>query len=157
MASPSPLPSDAALPDAALPDAALPDAALPDAALPDAALPDAALSDAARPAPPSMIVVGFCQIAHVIHHDHGGWRRGSDQRAAWARERGDEMAEPVTLAVLGVGARGSMFSGFAERFRDRAQVVAVADPRADRREALAGRLGIAAGRRFGDWRDLAAQ
>jgi len=67
------------------------------------------------------------------------------------------MAEPVTLAVLGVGARGSMFSGFAERFGDRAQVVAVADPRADRRDALAGRLGVAAGRRFGDWRDLAAR
>jgi predicted dehydrogenase len=67
------------------------------------------------------------------------------------------MAEPVTLAVLGVGARGSMFSGFAERFGDRARVVAVADPRTDRREALAGRLGIAAERRFGDWRDLAAQ
>ena len=67
------------------------------------------------------------------------------------------MAGPVTLAVLGVGARGSMFSSFAERFPDRARVVAVADPRAGRRDALAGRLGVAAGRRFGDWRELADQ
>ena len=67
------------------------------------------------------------------------------------------MAGPVTLAVLGVGARGSMFAGFAERFTDRARVVAIADPRESRRDALAGRLGVAAGRRFGDWRDLAGQ
>jgi predicted dehydrogenase len=66
------------------------------------------------------------------------------------------MAGPVRLAVLGTGARGSMFSGFAERFPDRARVVAVADPRTGRRDALADRLGIAAGRRFGDWRELAA-
>ena len=62
------------------------------------------------------------------------------------------MAGPVTLAVLGVGARGSMFSSFAERFPDRAHVVAVADTRAGRRDALAGRLGVAAGRRFGRYR-----
>jgi predicted dehydrogenase len=35
--------------------------------------------------------------------------------------------------------------------------VAVADPRTDRREALADQLGVAADRRFDDWRDLAAQ
>ena len=67
------------------------------------------------------------------------------------------MAGPVTLAVLGVGARGSMFSSFAERYPDRARVVAVADPRAGRRDALADRLGVSAKRRFGDWRELAAQ
>jgi predicted dehydrogenase len=67
------------------------------------------------------------------------------------------MVQPVTIAVLGAGARGHTFAGFAERFGDRAQVVAVADPRADRRDELAGRLGVPAGRRFGDWRELAAQ
>jgi predicted dehydrogenase len=35
-------------------------------------------------------------------------------------------------------------------------VVAVADPRTDRREALADQLGLSADRRFDDWRDLAA-
>lgn len=64
---------------------------------------------------------------------------------------------PVTLAVLGAGSRGTTFSGFAEQFPDRARVVAVAEPRADRRDALAGRLGVGADRRFADWRELAAR
>jgi predicted dehydrogenase len=66
------------------------------------------------------------------------------------------MAGPVTMAVLGAGARGNVFAGFAEQFPGRARVVAVADPRADRRDALADRLGVAAGQRLSDWRDLAA-
>ena len=64
---------------------------------------------------------------------------------------------PVTLAVLGAGSRGTTFSVFAEQFPDRARVVAVAEPRADRRDALAGRLGVGADRRFADWRELAAR
>ena len=64
---------------------------------------------------------------------------------------------PVTLAVLGAGSRGTTFAGFAEQFPDRARVVAVAEPRADRRDALADRLGVAADRRFADWRELAAR
>jgi predicted dehydrogenase len=67
------------------------------------------------------------------------------------------MTGPVTMAVLGAGARGTTFSGFAEQFPDRARVVAVADPRADRRDTLAGRLGVPADQRFADWRALAAQ
>lgn len=39
---------------------------------------------------------------------------------------------------------------------DRARVVAVADPRSDRRDELADRLGLAADRRFDDWRELVA-
>src|SRR5580658_5131299 len=66
------------------------------------------------------------------------------------------MAGPVTMAVLGAGARGNVFAGFAAQFPGRARVVAVADPRADRRDALADRLGVAAGRRLSDWRDLAS-
>jgi predicted dehydrogenase len=66
------------------------------------------------------------------------------------------MGGPVTLAVLGAGSRGSTYAAFAEHFPDRARVVAVAEPREDRRDALAGRLGVAAARRFADWRDLAA-
>jgi predicted dehydrogenase len=65
------------------------------------------------------------------------------------------MAGPVTMAVLGAGARGNVFAGFAERFPGRARVVAVADPRADRRDALAGRLGVPADRLVSDWRELA--
>ena len=64
---------------------------------------------------------------------------------------------PVTLAVLGAGSRGSTYSGFAELFPDRARVVAVAEPREDRRDALADRLKVPVDRRFTDWRDLAAR
>jgi predicted dehydrogenase len=67
------------------------------------------------------------------------------------------MAEPVTLAVLGAGSRGSTFALFAEQFPQRARIVAVAEPRACRRDALAGRSGVAASQRFADWRELAAQ
>jgi predicted dehydrogenase len=66
------------------------------------------------------------------------------------------MPRPVTIALAGTGSRGRTFSSFAERNPDRARVVAVADPRTDRREALADQLGLAADRRFDDWRDLAA-
>ena len=62
----------------------------------------------------------------------------------------------VTLAVLGTGSRGVTFAGFAERYPDRARVVAVADPRTGRRDMLADRLGVAPDRRFADWRELAA-
>jgi predicted dehydrogenase len=65
------------------------------------------------------------------------------------------MPGPVTMVVLGTGARGSVYAGFAERFPDRARVVAVADPRAERRDALADQLAVPPGRRFGDWRELA--
>jgi predicted dehydrogenase len=67
------------------------------------------------------------------------------------------MAEPVTIAVLGAGARGTVFASFARQFPGRARIVAVADPRADRRDALADQLGVPAGQRFADWRDLAAR
>ena len=40
-------------------------------------------------------------------------------------------ARPVTLALLGTGSRGRTFSSFAQRYPDRARVVAVADPRTD--------------------------
>jgi predicted dehydrogenase len=66
-------------------------------------------------------------------------------------------ARPVTLALLGTGSRGSTLSDFAQKYPDRARVVAVADPRTDRRDALASQLGVTADGRFDDWRDLAAQ
>ena len=66
-------------------------------------------------------------------------------------------ARPVTLALLGTGSRGSTLSDFAQKYPDRARVVAVADPRTDRRDALANQLGVAADARFDDWRDLAAR
>ena len=63
---------------------------------------------------------------------------------------------PVTIALAGTGSRGSTFASFAQQYPDRARIVAVADPRADRRDALADQLGVAADRRFNDWRELVA-
>jgi predicted dehydrogenase len=67
------------------------------------------------------------------------------------------MGWPVTIAVAGTGSRGLTYAGLAERFPDRARIVAVADPRTGRRDTLADRLGIAADHRFGDWQELAAR
>ncbi len=66
------------------------------------------------------------------------------------------IARPVTIAVVGAGSRGRTFSSFAEQYPDRARVVAVADPRTERRDALADRLGVESARRYDDWRELAA-
>lgn len=67
------------------------------------------------------------------------------------------MSWPVTVAVLGTGSRGSVYAGFAERHPERARVVAVADPRTGRRDALADRHEVTAGGRFADWRELAGR
>jgi predicted dehydrogenase len=65
-------------------------------------------------------------------------------------------ARPVTLALIGTGSRGRAYSGFAQRHPDRARLVAMADPRTDRRDALADQFEVPAGRRFDDWRELAS-
>jgi predicted dehydrogenase len=62
----------------------------------------------------------------------------------------------VTIALAGTGSRGTTFASFAQQFPDRARIVAVADPRSDRREALADQHAVAAGMRFDDWRELVA-
>jgi predicted dehydrogenase len=56
---------------------------------------------------------------------------------------------------VGTGSRGRTFASYVERFPGRAKVVAVADPRVDRRDTLADRYGVPAQRRFVDWHDLA--
>jgi predicted dehydrogenase len=66
-----------------------------------------------------------------------------------------ESAAPVTLAVVGAGVRGNVYASFAGQYPERARVVAVVDPLAWRRDALADRYG--AEHRFADWRELAAR
>jgi predicted dehydrogenase len=65
------------------------------------------------------------------------------------------MGWPPTVVVVGTGSRGSVFASYAERYPERARVVAVADPRTGRRDALADRHGVTEECRFGDWRELA--
>jgi predicted dehydrogenase len=64
---------------------------------------------------------------------------------------------PVTLAVVGAGNRGTEHAGWALAHPERAKVVAVAEPRAVRRERLAAAHGIGPGAAFADWRDLAGR
>jgi predicted dehydrogenase len=66
------------------------------------------------------------------------------------------MSSPVTLAVLGAGSRGDALSSYAEKYPEQVRVVAVADPRPERRDALADRHRVPEDRRFLDWRELAA-
>ncbi|MEU9508015.1 Gfo/Idh/MocA family oxidoreductase [Micromonospora sp. NPDC048170] len=63
----------------------------------------------------------------------------------------------VTLAVVGAGNRGSTYAGWALHHPDKARVVAVADPRATHRAALADAHAVAASGLFDSWQTLAAQ
>jgi predicted dehydrogenase len=62
---------------------------------------------------------------------------------------------PVTLAVVGAGARGRQYAGIAVE-TGRARVVAVAEPSAARRDAAVREYGVPADAVFDDWRALAA-
>ncbi|PZF90119.1 Gfo/Idh/MocA family protein [Micromonospora deserti] len=63
----------------------------------------------------------------------------------------------VSLAVVGAGNRGSTYAGYALRHPERARIVAVAEPRAAHRAALADAHGVAASGRFDSWQALAAR
>ncbi len=60
---------------------------------------------------------------------------------------------PVELLIAGGGSRGATFAGWAARHPERARVVAVAEPREDRREALADAHGVHPDLCFADWRE----
>ena len=65
--------------------------------------------------------------------------------------------KPITAIVLGAGSRGSTYAGFAKDFPGELQIVAVAEPRADRRNMLAEELGVPEANRYGSWQALLAQ
>ncbi|MFE3558107.1 Gfo/Idh/MocA family protein [Streptomyces sp. NPDC059193] len=67
------------------------------------------------------------------------------------------MAVGVTLAVVGAGNRGVAHAEWALAHPERAAVVAVAEPRAVRRERIAAAHGLDAGAVVDDWRTLAAR
>ena len=64
------------------------------------------------------------------------------------------MSKPVTLAVLGAGARGTGYAKFAEAFPDKLQIVAVADPIALRRNGMGDAYNIPEDKRFYSWEDF---
>lgn len=61
---------------------------------------------------------------------------------------------PVTIALVGAGNRGQSYLSWAQAHPDRARLVAVADPRVERREAVAA--GDPTVAHYDDWRELAA-
>ncbi|MEV6013288.1 Gfo/Idh/MocA family oxidoreductase [Streptomyces sp. NPDC051976] len=61
---------------------------------------------------------------------------------------------PLTLAILGAGARGSAYADLAAKRPKTARVVAVAEPREHVRDAFATQHNIGPSYRFTDWRDL---
>ncbi|MFD3696299.1 Gfo/Idh/MocA family protein [Streptomyces sp. NPDC058646] len=67
------------------------------------------------------------------------------------------MSSAVTLAVVGAGDRGAAHARWALAHPERARVVAVAEPRAVRRERFATHHALVAGAAVGDWRELAAR
>ena len=64
--------------------------------------------------------------------------------------------EPITAVVLGAGSRGSIYAAYAKEHPEELRIVAIAEPRKDRLDALAEDVGVAADRRFLDWKDLLA-
>ena len=59
--------------------------------------------------------------------------------------------KPITAVVLGAGSRGSTYASYAKEHPDELQVIAVAEPREDRRDLLARELGIPEENRFASW------
>ncbi|MBO5899881.1 MAG: Gfo/Idh/MocA family oxidoreductase, partial [Lentisphaeria bacterium] len=64
------------------------------------------------------------------------------------------MSKVVKLVVIGAGSRGNTYSTFATNFPDRAQVVAVVDPDADKRNRLADKCGVPAENRYNTWEEF---
>jgi predicted dehydrogenase/AraC-like DNA-binding protein len=61
---------------------------------------------------------------------------------------------PLTVAILGAGARGAGFGGVLAQWPERARVVAVAEPRRDVRQRFAQVHGLSPDQVLADWRDL---
>lgn len=62
--------------------------------------------------------------------------------------------KPVTAVVLGAGSRGSIYADYAKDHPDELQIVAIAEPRRDRLDALADELNVSAENRFESWEEL---
>jgi len=62
--------------------------------------------------------------------------------------------KPVTAVILGAGNRGNTYASYAKEHPEELQIVAVADPRMDRRNMLAEELKIPESGRFPSWQAL---
>jgi len=60
-------------------------------------------------------------------------------------------SRPITAAVMGAGARGNVYAGYALKFPDELRIVGVAEPIPYRNEAMARAHGIPEARRWPTW------
>lgn len=67
------------------------------------------------------------------------------------------MMRPVTAVVLGAGSRGNSYAAYAKEHPDQLQIVAVAEPRSDRRALFAEEFGIPEEGQFASWQELLAR
>ena len=65
--------------------------------------------------------------------------------------------KPITAIVLGAGSRGATYAGYAKEHPEELRIVAIAEPRKDRLDALADSLDVPHENRFTHWKDLLAQ
>ena len=63
----------------------------------------------------------------------------------------------ITAIVLGAGSRGCVYSAYAKEHPDELRIVAIAEPREDRRNLLAQELGLPGEKCFSCWQDLLSQ
>jgi len=64
---------------------------------------------------------------------------------------------PVSMLVIGAGARGNVYAGFAAQHPDKARIVGVAEPREYYRMRMAEQHKIPLANAAADWRELAAR
>ncbi len=64
------------------------------------------------------------------------------------------MSQPINAVVLGAGGRGTTYGAFAMKHPQEMQIVAVAEPRADRRAMFASMHDLPPDRCFASWEDL---
>jgi predicted dehydrogenase len=91
---------------------------------------------------------------HMQTADRGDVHHSSPSSHA---EQTTALRRPLTMAIAGAGARGFAYAEEASRLSDRAEVVAVAEPRDLHRTAFAEQFDLAPENVFSDWRDLAAR
>lgn len=66
-------------------------------------------------------------------------------------------SQPITVAVVGGGARGELYSRYALEHPDKMKIVAVAEPREAYRQAIAEQHNLPSDRVFTSWEQVAQQ
>ena len=62
--------------------------------------------------------------------------------------------KPITAVVIGAGSRGSIYAGYAKDHPEELNIIAIAEPRRDRLDALAEDVGVPTECRFDRWEAL---